>query len=665
MDFKIINYPEFNDYSLIESAHVLRGHSKKLKYPDVLDIVLSFDIETSYIKSIDESVMYVWQVGISDKIVVIGRTWQEFVKFIHSLLSIAIDKNSRIIVFVHNLSYEFQFLRSILNFTKDDVFCLKKRRILTARYKDLIEFRCSYILTNMSLAEFTSKMMVEHVKLDGEEYNYDKERLPWDDMTQEEFRYCAHDVIGLNEAVLKLMESDADNLLSLPHTSTGYVRRDAREAMRKVRNGYVENMLPDYQVYKLLRQAFRGGNTHANRNYVGHILNNVYSADRSSSYPDTQINDLFPCTKFETVEPSIENLERRLNHQKALLMLVEIDNISLRYKYWGCPYIPIDKCSKLVDYVNDNGRVLKARHLEIALTDIDYKIIAQEYKWDQIHVNILLSAGYEHLPQPLVDVTIQYYKDKTSLKDVEGQEVYYTKQKNKLNSIYGMSAQDPVKQRVIVDGLEYKEEYEDPEKLLLSTRNRQFMPYQWGVWITAHARYRLEEGIVLAGDDYVYCDTDCVKSLKEVDFRSYNKERIKRSKSRGAYAVDSKGKTHYMGVFETEEKADRFITWGAKKYAYEKNGKIKVTVSGVQRKHSADELKKYGGLEAFKPGMVFIDAGGLSIAYRDHVLDEIEYAGKRLLLPSNAVIRPSTYELGITNIYEKLLDSLDNFEDLC
>lgn len=645
---------------LLYGSGILRGKSSKRKYKDVLDIICSFDIETSYISELEESIMYVWQFAIRSSHVYMGRTWEEFLLFISELVDICVERSCRIIIFVHNLSFEYQFIRSLLDFG-EDVFIVKSRRILRAVYKDVIEFRCSYLLSNMSLSEFTSKMNVFHVKQSGEEYDYNKRRYPWDVLSATEISYCVNDVIGLNEAIEALMKTDNDTLLSLPLTSTGFVRRDARGAMRRA-GDIASKMMPDYKQYCLLREAFRGGNTHANRYYVGNILENVYSADRSSSYPDVQINEQFPVTPFEYMgdEISVSTFDRYISHDKALLFRLKIYNIRLRDVLWGCPYISLDKCRNIEGYVNDNGRILKAEYLEISLTDIDYKIIVSEYIWDKIRICTCYCASYGKLPEALLDVTRTYYRNKTSLKGIQGKEVYYTKEKNKLNSIYGMSAEDPVKQRIIDRGMEYIEETRDARELLEESKERQFMPYQWGVWVTANARMQLEEGIRLAGYNFVYADTDCVKSLDEIDFSAYNRERIAKSKKHGATAVDPQGETHYMGVYETEEKADRFVTWGAKKYCIEKEGRLSVTVSGVSRKNSAAELERAGGLEKFCPGLVFRDAGGVQLKYADHAAESVELDGGRILLPSNVSILPSTYQLGITNIYEKLLLELAN-----
>lgn len=657
MKTTFIDYSEITDeyYSIITKAPIIEGRNKNRKYPSVIDMVCAFDIETTYLAEIDDSCMYTWQLSVEGQ-GLLGRQWSEFYELMENLELIAKEREARLVIYVHNLSFEFQFLRSLLEFSPDDVFIVKSRKILKAVYHNLIEFRCAYLLTNMSLDDFTKKMEVEHQKLSGQEFDYSKRRYPWTELTEDEKSYCMHDVYGLVEALHKYFEINNDNLLSVPMTSTGFVRRDAKNAMRTVSRDEIEDMLPNWHIYTLCRDAFRGGNTHANRYYVGHILKDVYSADRSSSYPDVQINCPFPMSCFsEEGQQSVRRLEQLIEKEKAILVRVIFYNIELKDKYWGCPYLSYDKCEGTTGEIVENGRILKSKFLETTLTDIDYRIIESEYKWDKIEIVDLCYASYGPLPKPLKQVTIDYYINKTSLKGVDGQEVFYVKSKNLLNSIFGMTAQNPVKPEIKMYGLEYHTVDTDLKKLLYATRNRQFMPYQWGVWITAWARYRLEEGIRIAGDDFVYCDTDCVKSLKELNWKAYNKERMNDSKASGAYAKDAKGRIHYMGVYETEEKLDRFVTWGAKKYCGELNGKLAVTVSGVVRKHSASELERLGGIEAFRPGLRFVDAGGLEARYQDHDLQVLEIDGHKLYLTSSVSLVPSEYTLGITSKYEKIL----------
>lgn len=634
----------------------IRTHAVKVgatTKKNFVDIVFSLDIETTRLPDSDESIMYIWQFGVENH-AFYGRYWEELIDLFSTLNSLMEELDGDIIVYVHNLSFEFQFLRTIFRFT--DVLCLKKRSVLRARYNH-IELRCSYRLSNMSLDAWTEKYNVKHKKLSGLEYDYSKIRYPWTELTAFEMLYTENDVLGLNECIRTQLKVYDDNLNTIPLTSTGYVRRDARNAMWRIRP---KELFGDAHLYELLSEAFRGGNTHANRYYVGNILSNVYSADRSSSYPDVQVNCEFPMKPFHPISPDESNLERyTIKYQYPVLVRIKFINIRQADIYDGFPYLSFSKCKRVINPVLDNGRILAADSLITTLTDIDLRIVYRTYKWDRLSVEDMMISRYGPLPTQLTDVIRKYYIEKTALKDDASQELYYTKSKNMLNSVYGMTAQNPGKQNIIIDGLEYVEESNDISAVLQSYYKSAFLPYSWGVWTTAWARYRLQEGLWLAGDDAVYCDTDSIKSINPVDWTSYNISRKQDSiKNRGS-AKDSKGKIHYLGVFEPEKTSDRFITWGAKKYCCEIDGELKVVVSGVRRKTSAKELEAAGGIEAFNLGMVFVDSGGAQMIYNDHQCTRMTIDGHSILVPSSATLVPHEYTLGITSEYDELLNQIN------
>lgn len=112
-----------------------------------------------------------------------------------------------------------------------------------------------------------------------------------------------------------------------------------------------------------------------------------------------------------------------------------------------------------------------------------------------------------------------------------------------------------------------------------------------------------------------------------------------------------------MGVFEEDGIYQKFITLGAKKYAYEDlNGELHITVAGVIKKKGAKELARKGGIYNFKPDFVFTEAGGLEAVYNDDPeIKTYTIEGHELKITSNVMLRDSTYTLGITNEYEKLL----------
>ena len=639
-----------------------QGTRKKRYYKD---IICAFDIETTRIDD-KHSIMYIWQfqLGLRGD-TIIGRSWKECMRWFRTLAESCND-NEYYVIYVHNLSFEFQFLSGQYHFTNGEVFAVESRKILKCDMIEHLEFRCSYLHSNMSLKEYLRKMGVEDQK--QENFDYDLKRYPWTPLSDEELKYCINDVKGLVEALAVEMSHDEDNLYTIPLTSTGYVRRDVKAAMRRISPFYVKDQLPDWDTYTLLREAFRGGNTHANRYYAGRIIQNVKSADRSSSYPDTECNDIFPVGPFRAVsDPTPEKLHDLMGRRKkAILCRIVLWDVKLRDPFWGCPYLAIDKCRNIVGGSYDNGRILSADYLETTVTDIDLKIILAEYAAD-MDVITLQYAKYGKLPKPLVECIQYYYRKKTELKGVPDQDIYYTKNKNKLNSVYGMSAQNPVKQSILYNGGEFTPDQSVtlPE-LLEQSNKRAFFPYQWGVWCTAWARYRLEEGIRLAhsdGADFIYCDTDSVKYIGEIDWTEYNAERQRKSTETGSYADDPKGNRHYMGVYEYEGTYEEFATRGAKKYVYVQNSSLHITIAGVNKK-GAQELEAAGGISAFlKPTFTFYD-GETEAVYVDHIRKFIWVDGHMLRLAPCVTIRPSMKTLSDTAEYEELIKDAQAFRDL-
>ena len=637
-------------------------------------ITTAFDIETTLIDDIQQSVMYIWQWQFGTDYTVIGRTWDEFLD-LQDRIKRVLPADSWLVVYVHNLSYEFQFLKGIYQFVPDDIFAVASRKLIKCDMWGVFEFRCSYKLTNMSLKQFTTRMRVEHTKLSGEEFDYSVKRYPWTPIEGEELEYCVNDVLGLVEAIQALMERDGDTLQTIPLTSTGYVRRNAKRAMREgIHHNFVYSILPDFETYKALREAFRGGNTHANRYYAGDIVENVHSADRSSSYPAVMCNCEFPMTEFVPILPKDLNKDYiarciTIRH-KALLLRIGIKDLKLRDPFWGCPYLSKDKCRNIHKAIDteDNGRILEAEYLETTVTDIDLKIIMEEYTGQIIFLQGWYSS-YKKLPEPLINEVVKYYKDKTELKGVKGQEIFYDKAKALLNSLYGMMAQDPVKHSLIFRQFGDWDEDDTPDEELLGKSNkRAFLAYQWGVWVTAHSRDALERGIRLVQEtenaEFVYCDTDSVKYTGTVDWSCYNRDRISECCESGSMATDPSGVTHYMGVFETEDNPETgyaykyFKTLGAKKYAYvEKEGEgVHCTIAGVNKKKGGSELDKHGGLSAFAEGFIFREAGGTQAVYNDSpAVSKVVINGKELAITSNVAILPSEYTLGITGEYERII----------
>lgn len=633
--------------------------------------ICAFDIETTYEEKIEQSFMYIWQFAMMDLetehiYYCYDRDWNSVVNLFNAIN----DEYLSTLVFVQNLSYEFQFFRHWLEIT--DVFALKSRKILSCKSNNVV-FRCSYLQTNKSLDKFTHDMKVEHCKLSGEKFDYSKKRFPWTKMNDYEITYSVNDVIGLLEAMKKRMDNDGDTLYSLPLTSTGYVRRKAKQAMKNFNYKQLHEMFFDETVYILLRNEFRGGDTHANRYHSNKILKNVDSWDRASSYPDVMLNCEFPMSNF--APRMIDNIEKllKLCEKRHLCFIGKFILTNVRQKdvYYGAPYISKDKALELSEPVCDNGRILSCDRIILSLTDIDYQIIDNEYDFD-IEIVSVYTAKYGYLPAGLRNLVIDLFKNKTELKGIEEKEVDYMKSKELINSLYGMCAQNPIRPEIIYNDGEKPfivEPVQDLHEAMEKHNKKAFLSYAWGCWVTCWARYYLKLMINIVGDDFVYCDTDSVKFIIGVNYetildniKKLNNEIKERSINNKGYATDSFGKTHYLGVYEQEKKYKEFKTLGAKKYAYEyEDGKLGITIAGVPKKEGAKELKT---LENFKIGFVFSNCGKLESRYND--LDYGIYnpdgkPGHDIDIRSNIVLRPTTYEIGITDEYSRVLMDAENW----
>lgn len=667
------NYTRIQNIPCLHDTRSNKGSKKAKGYKNC---ICAFDIETTRLEDIEQSIMYIWQFSILflDDLhidTIIGRTWAEFELFLDQLMND--DNYAYYMIFVHNLSYEFQFLRGIYTFSPDEVFAIKSRKILKCEMLERFEFRCSYLQTNMSLNTFTSKMKVKHQKLSGEKFDYSKKRFPWTELTDYEIQYSTYDTIGLVEAMYKRMMLANDNLYTLPLTSTGYVRRETKKAMygwaRKHRD-----IFPTIDVFDLLEEAFRGGDTHANRYYSGTVIRadgknilGIGSYDRSSSYPDVVLNCVFPMKRFVYIGSITENdIEKKLDRGKALLFRCKITGIEQIDKFYGAPYLSYSKCRNVSHETLDNGRILSAEYVETTITDIDYEIMKREYKWKGFDITECYESKYGTLPEPLKGIFRKYYTDKTELKGIVEQELFYNLQKALLNSGYGMMVQSPVKQSLIFTESEeniYTVDENVSRETLLTKYNRiAFLPYQWGVWVTAWARLRLKEGINIVGDRYLYDDTDSVKYVivkgDDIDkrFTEYNKQRKEQSIINRAYATDKHGITHYMGVFEYEDTYMEFCTLGAKKYVYRtEDGILHATIAGVNKKKAPSELEEYGGIDVFRIGFTFSKSGGTESVYNDTVYGDYNVDGHTIHITQNVVIRPSTYTIGITDEYRRIL----------
>lgn len=239
----------YNDFDFFKSP---LAHAKIIKtgkkHKNIIDIITAFDTETTAINELQQSFVYVWQFGFKDT-VYMGRNLTEAVSLFERIAD-CINEDEKLIVYLHNLSYDFQFLKGYYRFKADEVFALDKRKILKCTMFDgKIELRCSYLHSNMSLDNFAKKWAVIYQKQDGEEFDYHKFRTAETPLTETEIKYCACDILALCEALENEMRHDGDTLATIPLTVTGYMRRDVKRIYHEISYNKRKSIMPTGELF--------------------------------------------------------------------------------------------------------------------------------------------------------------------------------------------------------------------------------------------------------------------------------------------------------------------------------------------------------------------------------------------------------------------------------
>lgn len=659
--------------------NTLLSKSRKVRY---YEVPISFDIETtSFISSQLEKLatMYAWALAI-DCYVILGRTWNDFDDVYWKLIEMFCPTESqRIIIWVHNLSYEFQFICNRFKWSK--VFALHERKPIYAVTEEFVEFRCSYLLSGLSLAKVGENLQRYKVKKLVGDLDYSLMRHYLTPLTEKEWQYLINDVL----VVIAFIKETAENCKGyhkIPLTKTGYVRNYCREQCfknRYYRQG-IKKLTITKDEYKQLKRAFAGGFTHANWHYSGKVMHNVESYDFTSSYPAAMIAEKFPMSQGQKVEVSSQLEFDKYISTKCCVFDIRFHNID----GWDAPdhILSKSKCFELKGAISDNGRIIYAETAATTITNVDFESFSRFYKWESFEISNFYIYEKEYLPTEFVKSIIKLYKDKTELKGVAGKEVEYLKSKEMINSAYGMCVTDIVRDEdTFIDSwTKTKAEPEDEIAKYNRSKNR-FLFYPWGIFVTAYARRNLYSGIWEFQNDYIYSDTDSVKVLNHENhtdyinrYNSIMDEKLKYAcEFHGIPFEDTRPKTikgieKPLGWWDDEGEYSRFKTLGAKRYIVEENGKVNITVAGLNKKAAVpylEQLSKEKGKDIFDLFDDELYVPGEHTGKSVHTYIDTEYSsqledylGTTVTIHelSGVNLSPADYSLSIEKEYAKLLN---------
>lgn len=599
-DFKKVH--EVTDEQLLKQfENVELVNRKGKKY---FNCPCSFDIETTSFRDGEEkrAIMYFWGLDLNG-LCVFGRKWNEFINFLNrvvKLLNVSIQ--NKLVIYVHNLSYEFQFFRKYFNFIK--VFARKDRKPIYCVTDSGIEFRCSYLLSGYSLAKLADNLHKHTIKKLVGDLDYSLLRNSKTILSDEEFEYCYNDIKIVEYYIAEEIEYNKD-ISRIPLTQTGYVRNFIRKDVLKDKIAtkvIYDCKIKDVREYDLLKKSFQGGFTHANAVYVKDVLKNVHSIDFTSSYPTVMISEKFPISCIAVIDEVIteEVYDSFVNDDKLIISFIELYDLEPNFLYDSI--ISLSKCLSINNYKVNNGRVVWADYVKIALTNIDVEMIRKYYKYSKLVSSYTHVYHKAYLPKPMIEDILVLYNDKTKLKGIAGKEREYLKSKEQLNGTYGMMVTDIMPMEIKYENHEWsKGSYKESDLDQYNNSRNRFLYYPWGIFVTAYARRNLLNGILEMGADYVYSDTDSIKFTnynchsKYID--EYNKLIVdKVSLCLKHYDLDvelMRPNGKQIGVWDYEGEYTKFKSLGAKRYIYEKDGKLHITIAGVNKIKGADYLSRF------------------------------------------------------------------------
>lgn len=688
-----------------KSDKTIGTYTKRVKRKDFVqrqtysDTIYTFDIETTslfkfasgynvfdysrpneFYSNIDKiAIPYIWMFGVEDD-VYYGREFSDFEK----ILKIISDENITKTIWIHNLSFEFGFLPNILNkYTIENMTARDIRKPISFHVKELnITFRCSYMLTNLSLAKASAEY-TNLKKLDTLEYD-SKVRTPKTELTPKEMEYCKYDILCLH-GIIKHYLKQYGHIAKIPLTATGEVRNALREHVDYYYIKHQWELVPTAQMYLRLMACFQGGYTHANVLNVNRVFKDVHSYDISSSYPTVMCLEKFPCDSFKYIDYDDYIIKKQHEDSYAFMFHVKLHKVNSRYynnyiSYSRCKYVDSDSL------IYDNGRIKKCDLVEMWLTDVDLEIIEKNYRIEQIEYIDIYYAPKDYLDIRVIKFILEMYGNKTKLKGIESEIDIYKKSKAYINSLYGMSVTNPLKNSTeYIDNEWIKKELTmDFVNEVLEDTKKSFSTlfyYAVGVWVTAYARRNLYTTILYSREfdrHVIYCDTDSIKYYGNFDyiFEEYNKKIYKKYETvckklsqlniSDFEPVDKNGVKHPLGIFDYEGKYKMFKTLGAKKYCYvDDNDELHITVSGVSKK-GASALKS---IDDFKDGFTwgYHESGKLTHFYNDEQsrVKIIDADGNIYInkYKYGIILQPTTYTLGIDELYQSLFEDIQDREE--
>ena len=648
------------------------------------DLKCGFDIETT--TYIDRAYMYIWQIGINNK-AFFGNTWDEFndcLNIINEYIDYlnrqkAKEKHKKefkaqAICFIHNIAFEWQFVRKEINIT--DVFLKSLREPLYFESNN-IKFLDSFQITHMSLAKLAKRYCNTQKMVGDIDYTVLRNTTDGKNLTDKEMKYCENDVLILCEFAEYYFNRYISNN-ELIYTETSIVRHTLKRAFKEqsqLTKQDIFEMYPktfnEYLMY--MEYLFAGGWVKSSVDAFGKVLTNIKCKDITSSYPAQIAHRYYPISKFKSIKIDSKQKFNNMLNRYCCILDVTLFNVKKTTIH------SIVSTSKIVNndvgrILVDNGRIAEVEKVRLLMTELDWEIFNKFYDYDKfkIIINNFKIAVRGKLPDYVVSTMLDAYERKEELK-LQGKD--YFNEKCFVNMFYGCFVTKIHKFNYVFKNGEITKELNDYYKQIKSSVLSPF----WGIWCTSWARYQELNAVYENADCVVYGDTDSVKGYNMPDdyFNSYNNEQIEKNKKLCEKYNKNFDLIKELGCWDSEPTYQLFKTIGCKRYiGFDVNNKLSVTIAGVpkgtlesivgikpdkDKKYYTTSKKALKVMALLKDGQSFNNCK-TGATYNDNEHSDI-INGELMISKSSVAINNIDFTIKVSNEYKDYINQvIDMYE---
>lgn len=677
-------------------------------------IPAAFDIEAT------RQFMYIWTFSIKN-VTIIGYTWDDYRKLLEMLkivLCLGVktktvkhrngeveDKHSApyvLPIFIHNLIYEYSFMKHEFEFEKPFFKdALKKKKLDDGTFIELPQrnplclvnedffYIDSYKVCPKSL-EKLAKAYCTLRKTHDLDYNIDRNCEDAKHLTEEELTYCIRDTQILVEFAEFVIENYFKKNGRLPLTQNQIVKQIITNSHKSIgteeEDKVIRSMTMTQEQYLLVRRdGFRGGICGSSeRDFQGEVI----YGDETSAYFSAIMHGYYPISRYRDITAKVKTVEDidRQASIKCCQMKLKFYNLETKSKTFKLEskdnvirWMPDgsaprkDKKGKIIAEdrevirrsvkVDSSNHIWKAVCISTSMTEIDWELYKKCYIWDKVEILHFEAAQRGELPDYIKKAAIELYIEKASLKKAGIKGPKYESAKTLVSNIFGCIV------KKLQDDL-----VKGPEANWWADQLDNILKPQWGTYITAHARKVLVDMILKLGKNWLYSDTDSVFFIKTPEtvriLEEYNiQQKMKNAEICKRYNLDF-NLFDDLGCFDGDSlHIIHFKTLGPKCYMYmttDDDDPFKFVMSGIADKYFWEAYdKKFKErtekdvfdffesdteIEYVRKKLVFVDKE------TTEVINGIEMTSKSGAIVEDDPIKGSLRDVGLKLALEKALD---------